>query len=80
MKSSNKNELLSQKQRLEALIAHIKGGGGQTYDSAHAHVFYEKPCPAKLAKKTSSDFLAEYESALQAVNDELDNFKFLCFF
>ena len=60
--------LQSEQQRLEAIIRHLKeGGGAEAYDSASPHVFYKKPCPPELFRKTSSDFLAEYEELLARV-------------
>jgi len=65
----------TEKNRLEALINHLKGPGGRNYDSAPPHVFLSKHVPQNLSQKSAADFLKEYENLLKETEKALQNAK-----
>jgi hypothetical protein len=65
----------SDRQRVLALIAHIKNGGGTVYDNAPEHVFLKKDCPPEYQayeSKNSSEILQEYEKLLEKIEKALN--------
>lgn len=63
-------QLEAQKDQLEAVISHLKSGGGENYDSAPEHVFIDKPSPSDV--KSSSQVLSECEDSLREVENSLN--------
>jgi hypothetical protein len=61
----------SDRQRVLALIAHLKNGGGVNYDNAPQHVFFEKNCPPEY-QKSSLEILQEYEELLAEIENALN--------
>jgi hypothetical protein len=64
------------RQRVLAIIAHIKNGGGKIYDNAPGHVFTtKKTCPPEYQEyenKNSQQLLNDYENLLRKIEEDLN--------
>jgi tyrosine-protein phosphatase YwqE len=64
------------RQRVAAIISHLKHGGGENYDNAPEHVFLKKACPAEYQNyenKDSAEILQEYQKLLNPAVNETEN-------
>jgi hypothetical protein len=60
------------KQRVEAIISHLKHGGKENYDNAPEHIFVDKICPIEYQdyeNKNSLEILEEYQNLLGKTNE-----------
>jgi hypothetical protein len=64
------------RQRVLAIIAHIKNGGGAVYDNAPQYIFKtKKDCPPQYKdyeNKNSQQLLSEYENLLREIEANLE--------